>query len=55
MSKPKFSPEAIEKMREAGRRGGQAKVPKGFALMSPEKRLEAWKKGGSAKGKKEDV
>ena len=30
-----------------GRKGGLAKVPKGFALMTPDKQREASAKGGS--------
>lgn len=37
---------AAEKKRAAQSRGGKAKVPKGFARMSPEKRREVAKKGG---------
>jgi general stress protein YciG len=37
-----------EKRRAAQSRGGQAKVPKGFALMSPERRREVARKGGLA-------
>lgn len=38
-----------EKMKAAGAIGGKAKVPKGFALMTPEKRSAAGAKGGSAR------
>lgn len=37
-----------EKKRAAQSRGGRAKVAKGFALMSPEKRREVARKGGKA-------
>ena len=37
-----------EKRRAAQRRGGQAKVAKGFAKMSPEKRRAVAIKGGKA-------
>ena len=37
-----------EKKRAAQSRGGRAKVAKGFALMSPEKRREVARKGGMA-------
>ena len=36
------------KKRAAQARGGRAKVPKGFAKMSPEKRREVARKGGLA-------
>lgn len=39
----KYTP---EKKRAAQSRGGKAKVPKGFAAMSPEKRREIARKGG---------
>lgn len=32
----------------AQKKGGSAKVPKGFALMSPEKRKEIARKGGKS-------
>ena len=35
-----------EKRRAAQSRGGKAPVPKGFAKMSPERRLEVARKGG---------
>ncbi len=37
-----------EKKRAAQSRGGKAKVPKGFATMSPERRREVARKGGLA-------
>ena len=37
-----------EKRRAAQSRGGQAKVPKGFASMSPERRREVAIKAGKA-------
>jgi Stress-induced bacterial acidophilic repeat motif len=37
-----------EKKRAAQSRGGMAKVPKGFARMSPERRREVARKGGLA-------
>jgi len=37
-----------DKKRAAQSRGGKAKVPKGFATMSPEKRREVARKGGKA-------
>ena len=37
-----------EKRRAARSRGGQAKVPKGFASMSPERRREVAIKAGKA-------
>jgi general stress protein YciG len=37
-----------EKKRAAQSRGGKAKVPKGFATMSPERRREVARKGGKA-------
>jgi len=37
-----------EKRRAAQSRGGKAKVKKGFAAMSPEKRREVARKGGLA-------
>jgi general stress protein YciG len=37
---------------EMARKGGQAKVPKGFAKMDPERRSELAKKGAKAKAKK---
>jgi general stress protein YciG len=37
-----------EKKRAAQARGGKAKVAKGFAKMSPEKRREVARKGGLA-------
>jgi general stress protein YciG len=37
--------------KEIGQKGGLAKVPKGFALMSAEQRSEAGRKGGTAKRK----
>ena len=37
-----------EKKRAAQSRGGKAKVPKGFARMSPERRHEVARKGGLA-------
>ena len=37
-----------EAKRAAQRRGGRAKVAKGFARMSPEKRREVARKGGLA-------
>jgi hypothetical protein len=33
--------EALEFFRKTGAQGGRAKVPKGFATMSPEKRAKA--------------
>jgi Stress-induced bacterial acidophilic repeat motif len=39
---------APEKKRAAQSRGGKAKVPKGFAQMSPERRREVARKGGLA-------
>jgi general stress protein YciG len=41
----KYTP---EKRRAAQSRGGKAKVPKGFAAMSPEERREVAAKGGRA-------
>jgi hypothetical protein len=41
----KYTP---EKKRAAQSRGGKAKVPKGFALMSPERRREVAAKGSRA-------
>ncbi len=41
----KYNP---EKMRSAQSRGGKAKVPKGFAKLTPEKRREVARKGGEA-------
>ena len=41
----KYTP---EKRRAAQSRGGKAKVPKGFATMSPEERREVARKGGLA-------
>lgn len=41
----KYNP---EKRRAAQSRGGKAKVPKGFAAMSPEERREVARKGGLA-------
>ena len=37
-----------EKRREAQAKGGSAKVPKGFAKMSPERRREIASRGGGA-------
>jgi general stress protein YciG len=37
-----------DKRRAAQSRGGKAKVPKGFAAMSPQKRREVARKGGLA-------
>lgn len=47
----KLSKAAREAMREGGRRGGQAKVPKGFAKMSKERYAEisAKRKANNAK------
>jgi len=39
---------AADTKRAAQSRGGQAKVAKGFAAMSPEKRREVARKGGLA-------
>src|SRR6266702_1052466 len=41
-----------EKKRAAQSRGGSAKVAKGFARMSPERRREVARKGGKAEQKK---
>ncbi len=41
----KYTP---EKKRAAQSRGGKAKVPKGFAAMSPDKRREVARKSGLA-------
>jgi hypothetical protein len=41
----KYNP---EKKRAAQRRGGKAKVAKGFAKMSPDKRRKVARKGGLA-------
>jgi hypothetical protein len=37
-----------------GRRGGKAKVPKGLAKMTPERRAEIAAKGAAARWKKAD-
>lgn len=42
----------IEQRIKAGKIGGKARVPKGFAKMDKEKHLEAARKGGSVKRKK---
>ena len=48
-----------EMQREAGRKGGSAKVSKGFALMTKEQRIAAGRKGGTisrrGEAKKNDV
>lgn len=36
-----------------GRKGGQAKVPKGFAKLTPEQRAEIARRGVEARKKKE--
>ena len=41
----KYNP---EKKRQAQSIGGKAKVPKGFAKMSPERRKEVARKGGKS-------
>lgn len=38
-----------------GRKGGQAKVPKGAAMLSPEERVERGKKAAAARWKKKGV
>jgi hypothetical protein len=53
--KKKELPEALvsEVMREMGRKGGRAKVPKGPATLSPERRKEIAEKAAAARwGKK---
>jgi len=48
----KLPKEIRDQFAEQGRRGGKAKVPKGFAKMDPKKRANVARKGGKAKGVK---
>ena len=46
----KKSPEDTRE--EVGRRGGKARVPKGFAKMNPSQRKKAARKGGKEKARR---
>ena len=47
--KRRKNPAAVALGRLGGRKGGKAKGPKGFALMTPEQRREAGRTGGFAR------
>lgn len=47
----RISKAQLKQRSNAGKIGGKAKVPKGFALMSLEKRTEAARRGGLSKRK----
>lgn len=42
------NPHAVALGRMGGKKGGKAKVPKGFARLTPEQRSEIARKGGKA-------